>query len=224
MLFWAFSLWLGQAMAMPQAAHVGKGVCTTPGQFICASTTSFAICDNNLQGFIQPLAQGDGRCASFAGGVTSTAVMISSSTTAASVTTSAAPTITNDTDKNWEVAVLVGKATTPARTTPTPASNYAVWPSSIPAWATAPTATHTVVAPTGTNTNKDKPNGPGVPTAIPTMIVMYKDGVEEVVGEYSRFLKYPSCSDFVGCMSEITWYTSQQNWYGLLKHWWHLDE
>ena len=42
--------------------YLSPGRCSVPGEFICASTTAFAICDASLQGIIQSLALGDARC------------------------------------------------------------------------------------------------------------------------------------------------------------------
>lgn len=50
------------AMPSPQLTYVPAGKCTYPGQFICVSDTTFAICTDALQGIEQPLAQGDNRC------------------------------------------------------------------------------------------------------------------------------------------------------------------
>ncbi|OCT45712.1 hypothetical protein CLCR_01757 [Cladophialophora carrionii] len=51
-----------QAAALPQLAYLARGKCSAPGQFICVSPTTYALCDASLRGIIQPLAAGDSRC------------------------------------------------------------------------------------------------------------------------------------------------------------------
>ena len=49
------------ALALPGLPRVAPGLCVTPGEFLCISRTTFAICDDTLTGAIQPLAAGDPR-------------------------------------------------------------------------------------------------------------------------------------------------------------------
>jgi hypothetical protein len=49
-------------LPLPQLSHLARGRCTFPGQFVCVSATTFALCDASLGGIIQPLAAGDSRC------------------------------------------------------------------------------------------------------------------------------------------------------------------
>ncbi|KIW66265.1 hypothetical protein PV04_08464 [Phialophora macrospora] len=48
----------------PLQTSTSPGQCTSAGQFICVSATTFAICDASLTGTIQHLAPGDARCRS----------------------------------------------------------------------------------------------------------------------------------------------------------------
>lgn len=53
-------------LALPQLQYVPAGQCTSPGQFLCLTPATFALCDASLTGIVQPLAAGDTRCASAA--------------------------------------------------------------------------------------------------------------------------------------------------------------
>ncbi|OAP56528.1 hypothetical protein AYL99_09707 [Fonsecaea erecta] len=59
---------LSTAYPSPGLTLLPKDKCTYAGQLVCASATTFAICDVSLTGIIQPLALGDTRCGDFAGG------------------------------------------------------------------------------------------------------------------------------------------------------------
>ncbi|KAJ9611774.1 hypothetical protein H2200_004958 [Cladophialophora chaetospira] len=50
------------ALPSPDSLRMAPGQCKTPGQFLCITTTSFAICDDSLTGQIQYLGLGDPRC------------------------------------------------------------------------------------------------------------------------------------------------------------------
>ncbi|KIW80777.1 hypothetical protein Z517_07394 [Fonsecaea pedrosoi CBS 271.37] len=67
--------------------YLAKGQCSYAGQIVCASESTFAICDASLTGVIQPLAVGDTRCGAFGdgggGGKNTPPPPASSSTTAA---------------------------------------------------------------------------------------------------------------------------------------------
>ncbi|OAG40186.1 hypothetical protein AYO21_05664 [Fonsecaea monophora] len=67
--------------------YLAKGQCSYAGQIVCASESTFAICDTSLTGVIQPLAVGDTRCGAFGdgggGGKNTPPPPASSSTTAA---------------------------------------------------------------------------------------------------------------------------------------------
>jgi hypothetical protein len=56
--------------AMPHAlqTYTSPGQCTSTGQLICLSDTTFAICDASMTGVIQHLATGDARCRSSGAG------------------------------------------------------------------------------------------------------------------------------------------------------------
>ncbi|KAG9770425.1 hypothetical protein KCU88_g6602, partial [Aureobasidium melanogenum] len=43
-------------------ASIPSGLCHQPGQFVCVSSHTFALCDASLHGIEQPLAAGDNRC------------------------------------------------------------------------------------------------------------------------------------------------------------------
>ncbi|KIW23989.1 uncharacterized protein PV07_09729 [Cladophialophora immunda] len=55
------------AYPSPDPKYLGQGQCTYAGQIVCASESTFAICDASLTGVIQPLAVGDTRCGDFGG-------------------------------------------------------------------------------------------------------------------------------------------------------------
>ncbi|OAL35002.1 hypothetical protein AYO20_05717 [Fonsecaea nubica] len=48
--------------------YLAKGQCSYAGQIVCASESTFAICDASLTGVVQPLAVGDTRCGAFGSG------------------------------------------------------------------------------------------------------------------------------------------------------------
>lgn len=64
LLLGAAAFWQA-AFAAPHpqpSPSIPMGLCTRPGELICITDTTFAICDAQLGGVEQPLAKGDNRC------------------------------------------------------------------------------------------------------------------------------------------------------------------
>ncbi|KIX99626.1 uncharacterized protein Z520_04260 [Fonsecaea multimorphosa CBS 102226] len=101
-------------------AYLPKGQCTYAGQVVCASTSTFAICDASLMGVIQPLAVGDTRCGDFGGGSAAATTPAAGPPPASSTRTTPANSQEGTLGFMQTIESMIATATTPPASSSTP--------------------------------------------------------------------------------------------------------